>query len=119
MNVRLNHRNECAYIDMSQSDFILDGESTLNDLISLCYEHQSNCMLLDTHNFSAGFFDLKSGLAGTTLQKFANYQMKVAIILKPERAHNKRFKELIYEMNQSTHFRFYDHREDAEVWLTT
>jgi len=53
------------------------------------------------------------------LQKFANYQAKVAILLPPKSEKSVRFKELMYEMSGSNHFRFYDNREDAEVWLTT
>ena len=53
------------------------------------------------------------------MQKFANYQAKVAILLPPNAEQSLRFKELMFEMSRSNHFRFYDNREEAEVWLTT
>ncbi|NQT62585.1 MAG: DUF4180 domain-containing protein [Candidatus Marinimicrobia bacterium] len=107
------------YIDLTESDSRIDGEGDLNDLLSLCYYHNSNLLLLSEKNLSSDFFNLKSGLAGAALQKFANYQGRVAILLPPNAEQSLRFKELMFEMSRSNHFRFYDNREDAEVWLTT
>ena len=107
------------YIDLSESDLCIDRESDLNDLLSLCYYHTSNLLLLSEKNLSLDFFNLRSGLAGAAMQKFANYQAKVAILLPPNAEQSLRFKELMFEMSRSNHFRFYDNREEAEVWLTT
>jgi len=111
--------NNQSYIDLSESDFSIQSEAQLNDLLSQCYYHKSNLILLDEHNLSAEFFNLRSGLAGAAMQKFANYQTKVAILLPPDAEHNERFKELMYEMNRSNHFRFYDNQIEAERWLTS
>jgi len=107
------------YIDLTESDSSIEKEGDLNDLLSLCYYHNSNLLLLSEKNLSSDFYNLKSGLARAAMQKFANYQAKVAIILAANAEQSNRFKELMFEMSRSNHFRFYDNREDAEIWLTT
>lgn len=107
------------YIDLTESNSRIDQEGDLNDLLSLCYYHNSNLLLLSEKNLSSEFFNLRSGLAGAAMQKFANYQARVAILLPANAEQSTRFNELMYEMSSSNHFRFYDNREDAEVWLTT
>ncbi len=119
MDGTLRSLNGINFIDLTQTDSKINIEGDLNDLLGLCYDHNSNYILLAEENLSTEFFDLKSGLAGAALQKFANYQARVAILLPAEAEHAQRFKELMYEMKGSNHFRFYENREDAEVWLTT
>jgi len=63
-------------------------------------------MLPCAHILSDVFLTLRSGLAGVVLQNLANYQVKTAIILASERRQNKRFSELVYELNQSSHCRY-------------
>mgnify|MGYP001764939981 CR=1 FL=1 len=41
-----------------------------------------NCtnVIIHSDSFAAGFFDLRTGLAGEILQKFSNYRMRLAIV---------------------------------------
>ena len=119
MKSDLKTRNNQSYIDLSEGDFSIGREGEINELLSLCYYHETNFILLDEHNLSDEFFNLRSGLAGAAMQKFSLYQARVAVLLPPNAEQNERFKEFMYEMNQSNHFRFYDNREEAEVWLTS
>ena len=118
MDSVLKTLNGYQFIDLIGSDSMIDREGDLNDLLSLCYYHNSNFILLDEKNLSSEFFNLRSGLAGAAMQKFANYKVRVAILLPVNAKKSERFKELMYEMNQSNHFRFYNNRTDAENWLT-
>ena len=119
MDAVLRAKHNHSYIDLTQSDTKISREPELNDLLSLCYQHQSNNLLLSEHNLSADFFNLRTGLAGLALQKFANYQVRVAVLLPPGADHNERFRELMYEMNQSNQIRFYSDQDSAEHWLTS
>ncbi len=85
------------YIDLTESDSRINQEGDLNDLLSLCYYHNSNLLLLSEKNLSSEFFNLRSGLAGAALQKFANYQARVAILLPSNAEQSQRFKELMFE----------------------
>ena len=118
MDGTLRSLNGINFIDLTQTDSKIKKEGDLNDLLGLCYDHNSNYILLSDENLSSEFFNLSSGLAGSAMQKFANYQAKVAILLPPDADQTERFKELMYEMNGSNHFRFFNKRADAEEWLT-
>ena len=118
MEGTLRSRDDGKFIDLVGSAFCINREGEINDLLSMCYTHQCNLILLDDTNLSDDFFDLRSGLAGAAMQKFANYQVRVAVLLPTNAHHNERFKELMYEMNQSNQIRFYDDRDAAEAWLT-
>lgn len=119
MDAVLKSSNGKAYIDLTASGSSISRESDLNEILSLCYYHKSNFILLNDQNLSEEFFNLHSGLAGAAMQKFANYQVKVAMHLPHNADKSERFKELMYEMSKSSHFRFYDNREAAENWLTS
>lgn len=114
----LKSANDVAYIDLTGSGFSIQREGELNDLLGMCYTHNCNVLLLDVDNLSDDFFNLRTGLAGAAMQKFANYRVRVAVLLPVNAHHNERFKELMYEMNQSNHIRFYSDRDEAEAWLT-
>lgn len=117
MEATLKNGRMHEYIDLTEGGSRITREGDLNDLLSLCYYHESNFILMDAQNLSDEFFNLKSGLAGAAMQKFANYRVKVALILPGDANHGQRFKELMFEMSGSNHFRFYDNRKDAESWL--
>ncbi len=119
MDGALKSLGDVEFIDLTESQSKINLESDLNELLSLCYYHNSNNILLSEKNLSDEFFNLRSGLAGAAMQKFANYQVKVAILLPSKAQHSERFRELMYEMSRSNHFRFYDNQEEAELWLTT
>jgi len=118
MDVDVIVLNGRQFIDLSQSAMVVDMEGDLNDLLSLCYEHDTNTLLIGEKNLSQSFFDLGSGLAGAAMQKFANYQVKAAVVLAANVEYSKRFKELRREMERSRQFRFFTERDAAEQWLT-
>ncbi len=108
-----------SYIDLTTGKSTIKRDDDLNDLLSLTYYHNSTFVLLNEENLSDEFFDLRSGLAGAAMQKFANYRVKVAVLLPANAEQTPRFKELMFEMSGSNHFRFYNNREDAILWLTS
>lgn len=74
-------------------------------------------LLITEAELGPAFFDLKSGLAGELLQKFVNYQLRVAIILPRPEAYGARFQELAYEHRTHPLVRFVASREEANAWL--
>jgi hypothetical protein len=63
------------------------------------------------------FFDLRTGLAGELLQKFANYRARLAIVLSDSGAYGERFNELVYEHRGHAAVRFFSAESDARQWL--
>lgn len=73
--------------------------------------------MLGSEVLDENFFKLRTGLAGQVLQKFVNYQVKVAIILSGEQKIEGKFKELIAESNKGNDFRIFCNPTEAENWL--
>jgi PadR family transcriptional regulator, regulatory protein AphA len=74
-------------------------------------------LLLDEKHLSAGFFDLRTGLAGEVLQKFTNYRAKLAIVVADSAAYGSRFGELIHEHRTHRSVRFFSSEQLARQWL--
>ena len=107
------------YIDLTEGLFRLASESDLNDILGLCYEFDADHVLISHNNLAPEFYDLRSGLAGAAMQKFANYRTRVALVMDPDSAQGERMQELIYEMNKGSHFRFFTVTDEARQWLVS
>ncbi|MDE7192132.1 MAG: DUF4180 domain-containing protein, partial [Clostridia bacterium] len=64
------------------------------------------------------FFILSSGIAGEILQKFINYQFRIAIFGDYTKYTSKPLKDFIYESNNGQDVFFVDNLEDAINKLT-
>ena len=76
-------------------------------------------MIAQAEHFDPLFFDLSSGLAGSILQKFSQYQMKLAIIGDFDKYPSKSLKAFIAESNRGNQIFFVDSRGAAIERLTT
>jgi len=74
-------------------------------------------LILTEADLAPAFFDLHTGLAGELLQKFANYRVRLAIVLPNPEAHGPRWKELAYEHRSHALIRFVPTRGDADEWF--
>ena len=117
MNTKVVRKNGKTYIEGMQGEMLIRDEQDAVDLIGFCGEHNAQALMLHTENLPDRFFDLKSLQAGTILQKFVTYSVRVALLLQTEEAEYGRFCEMVTEANRSTHFRVFRNREDAEKWL--
>jgi hypothetical protein len=118
VDVEIIRRNNCVYIKGGAGRVLLTNERDLLDLISFCGEQDSNRLLLFAENLPQRFFDLRSGEAGSVLQKFSNYHMKVAAVLQTSHIRGK-FGEFVLETNRGRQFRVFESPEDAERWLVS
>jgi hypothetical protein len=62
---------------------------------------------------SDDFFELRTGLAGEILQKFTNYQLKLAIVGDFSQVESKSLRDFIRESNQRKQVNFVESRETA------
>jgi PadR family transcriptional regulator AphA len=116
MNVQRVEAHGRTYVEGTTTEKLLQTERDAVELIGLCGEQDTNLLLLNAANLSDQFFDLTSGLAGSILQKFVNYHMKVALIIPPDLLQGK-FRDYVLEANRGSHFRAFLTREEAERWL--
>ena len=62
----------------------------------------ANCtkVIIHSGSFAAGFFDLRTGLAGEILQKFSNYRMRLAIVGDFSHLRSSSWRDFIRESNR-------------------
>jgi len=117
MNYKLVEKDKYKYIEYASAEMTLNSEGDALDIIAACFESNTNLVLLHSEILSENFFNLRTGLAGMVLQKFINYQVKVAVIIKNEENFNDRFREMVLEANKGNNFRFFKTIIEAEPWL--
>lgn len=117
MNYQIKETENKKYIELTSAATPLSSENDALDLIALCWEHETNYVLIHKDVLSESFFDLKTKTAGNIIQKFVNYGIKAAAIIPQETIQNERFKEMALEINKGNHFRMYASKEEAENWL--
>ncbi|MFC5403150.1 DUF4180 domain-containing protein [Cohnella soli] len=117
MNVQIRELESKKYIEIISTTEPLSTEHDALDLISLCWEHGINALMIHDAVLSEDFFKLKTKLAGNMIQKFINYGIKVAAIIPQETMDKGKFKEMAAETNAGNHFRLYESKEEAEKWL--
>lgn len=117
MNYQIREIENKKYIELLSTTKPLSTENDALDLIALCWEHESNALLIHYSTLSEDFFKLKTKVAGNIIQKFINYGIKAATIVPLETIQKGRFKEMAMETNKGNHFRLYESKEEAEKWL--
>ena len=108
-------KNDKSYILCNEIESKICKEQDMLDIISLCFENSVYSVIIDGNILSEEFYDLKTKILGMSLQKFINYNVKVAFIIEKERVLSDRFKELVLEINKGSNFRVCHSIEDAEM----
>ncbi|KAA8787719.1 hypothetical protein ABIE27_002964 [Paenibacillus sp. 4624] len=100
MNIQQINKNgvSIAYVTNNEK-LISDVQSALDLMATVRYEVDCNLIIVNKSEVSEAFFDLKTRLAGEVLQKFINYQTKIAIIGDYSGYSSKSLKDFIYESN--------------------
>lgn len=109
--------NTIALINGSEI-LVKDVQSALDLMATVRYETDSDRMVIDKSLISENFFDLKTRLAGEILQKFANYQVKIAIIGDFSKYESQSLKDFIRECNRGSHVFFLSTEQQALEKLT-
>jgi len=111
MNIKTIKNQNIAIVD--KDDKITNAQDILD--IMATSQYHSNCigMILYKESLDESFFDLKTGLAGEILQKFSNYQFKLAIVGDFSHYTSKSLKNFIYECNEGDLVYFKDDLDSA------
>ncbi len=97
---------------------ISDTQSALDLAMTVKYETGAERIVIDKNVICEDFFILSTGMAGEILQKFMNYQVKVAIYGDYSHYTSKPLKDFIYESNRGKNFFFVATRKEAVQKLT-
>ncbi|MBU0712627.1 DUF4180 domain-containing protein [bacterium] len=68
--MQVNKTNGMTFIEATDNESLIKNERDAVDVIGFCGEHKAVGILLDPKNLPEDFFDLKSRLLGTIIQKF-------------------------------------------------
>jgi hypothetical protein len=86
-------------------------------VIEACFSARSRDALLYAANLPPAFFDFSSRLAGEYLQKWRNYQIRVAVVCPANVVFSTRFGEMLAEEAGRGFFRVVGTRDEAVAWL--
>ncbi|MFC4775901.1 DUF4180 domain-containing protein [Paenibacillus sp. GCM10023252] len=112
IEVVMNNGKEIAIVN-SNEVLISDIQSALDVIATIRYETDCDYFLMNKQTVSEDFFDLSTKLAGDILQKFINYQVKVAIVGDYSAYSSKSLKDFIYESNKGNHVFFLESKDEA------
>lgn len=98
---------------ISDEELITDVQSALDLMATVRYEANSDRIMINKSAVCEDFFDLKTRLAGEILQKFINYQTKIAIIGDFSTYSSKSLKDFIYECNNGKDIFFLPDEDQA------
>ncbi len=103
---------EIAHI-VAKEIVITDLQSAIDLMMTVKYETGIKNIAISKNLITDEFFILSSGLAGEILQKFINYQFRIAIYGDYTKYTSKPLKDFIYESNNGHDIFFVDNIETA------
>lgn len=116
MQYQIMQKDNQNYVSLGHTGALIQSERDALELLSICAENGTNLLLIHGARLSDEFLQLKTGVAGAIMQKFALYNIKAAAVLDNSKIKGK-FKEFISESNSGTIFRVYKNVNKAEHWL--
>ena len=107
-------------IAVVQSDELLitDTQSALDFMSTIQYKTETKRIAVNKEAIVEDFFALNTCIAGEILQKFVNYNVKLAIIGDFSGYTSKSLKDFIYESNHGSHIFFVAGIDEAIKKLT-
>ncbi|GAA4845291.1 DUF4180 domain-containing protein [Paenibacillus vulneris] len=107
MNIVIDQRGDSKVAVIESSDIVIgDVQDALDLMATVNYTEECHKILLNKVNITEDFFELRTKLAGEILQKYTNYQVKLAVVGDFEGYNSKSLRDFIYECNHGKQFFF-------------
>lgn len=118
MNIEKIEKNGivCAVV-CSDEIVITDSQSALDLLMTAKYNVGTKNIVIDKKLIKEDFFILSSGLAGEILQKYVNYEGRIAIYGDYSQYTSKPLHDFIYESNKGHDIFFTTSKDEAVEYL--
>ena len=102
-------------VSVINSDEVLinDVDSGMDFIMEVKGLTGTNRIVLNKSAVNSLIFDLKNKILGELLQKFVNYNIKIAIVGDFSSCGSKAFKDFIYETNKGNNFFIVSDNEEA------
>jgi hypothetical protein len=98
--------NNNTIAELTDKNFIINEVQDALDLMADLSFQGCGRMIIYEKNLIRDFFDLSTGFAGEILQKFSNYQFKLAIIGDFSKYKSKSLRDFIRESNRGNRIFF-------------
>lgn len=119
MKIEIINKNNISVAQITAEECIInDVQSAIDLMITVKYEKGIKNFVLSKSLVTDKFFILSSGIAGEILQKFINYQFRLAIYGDYSQYTSKPLKDFIYESNNGKNVFFTANLDDAIDKLT-
>ena len=109
----IQQNGQTVAVITSGTPVMTDVQSALDLLMTARYEAGTNRIAIEKAAVAEAFFVLSTRLAGAFLQKFINYQGKLAVYGDFSHYTSKPLRDFIYESNQGRDVFFVETKEEA------
>ncbi|MCH5720549.1 DUF4180 domain-containing protein [Niabella hibiscisoli] len=106
MHIETHHINGIKAAEIVMDEIILRTTAEGLDLLGNLYYQGFDKIIIHKRNITPDFFDLKTGIAGDILQKFAQYQMPLVIVGDFSTFDSKSLHDFIFESNKGKQINF-------------
>jgi hypothetical protein len=117
MKINIVKINEENIAELISDNVEINKTQDVLDLMANCFALKAKKLIIHEKNIIPAFFDLKTGVAGEMLQKFVNYNFKIAIIGDYSKYQSSVLKDFIYESNRQGEINFVKSIEEAKEKL--
>jgi hypothetical protein len=119
MKIKIITSTHTKIARLKSDNFVIKEIQDAIDLMANCSYQGAEGVIVDEKHLAPKFFDLKTQFAGDILQKFSNYNFKLAIVGDFSKITSKSLRDFIYESNKLKRINFVGSEEEAKVSLTT
>ena len=116
--IKYHRTSDNIIAELTDMHFIMNESQDALDLMAEIGNHKCNRLIIREYNLNSNFFDLKTGFAGEILQKFSNYDVKLAIIGDFKKFNSKSLQDFIRECNRRNLILFSEDLKTALSKLT-
>lgn len=114
MRIDLTYINGIFIADVISEGVIIHETQDALDLMADCGYQGARSIIIQEKNIIPDFFDLKTGIAGDILQKFSNYDVRLAIVGDFSRYTSKSLRDFVRESNRVGRINFVSTLQEAK-----
>jgi hypothetical protein len=108
-----NTNPDSPIAEVTKGSVKISSSSDMLDIMGDVSYYGCSRVIVHSDSFDAGFFDLRTGIAGEILQKFSNYRMRLAIIGDFSHLTGRSWRDFIRESNRGKTVNFLSSIDEA------
>jgi len=111
--------NDTSVLDCRLDEVTLRSAQDARDLIGTALGRQSSIVIVSSDQCGDGFFDLSTGVAGDTVQKFVNYGIRLIVVgdINDRAAKSTSLRDFVRECNRGRQIWFVHDATELEQRL--